>query len=82
MILNTVEANLIYLFGSYAYGTPKDKDSDFDIYVGIQDGGIRPIVAMQLIIEALIEFQRPVDILVRRASDSKYVGKLILSGTS
>lgn len=35
-ILDTVNANEIYLFGSYANGTPH-KDSDFDIYVVIPD---------------------------------------------
>ena len=35
-ILNTVPAKLIYLFGSYAYGTP-DKNSDIDIYAVIPD---------------------------------------------
>ncbi|HZK86250.1 MAG TPA: nucleotidyltransferase domain-containing protein [Desulfosporosinus sp.] len=42
IILNVVEAYAIYLFGSHAYGTPTE-DSDFDIYVVIPDGGIRPI---------------------------------------
>jgi predicted nucleotidyltransferase len=69
MILNTVEADAIYLFGSYAYGTPAE-DSDFDIYVVIPDGGIRPIEAMQIIGSALYKEQKkPIDILVRRASD-------------
>ena len=31
-ILKTVPAEVIYLFGSYAYGIP-NKDSDLDIYV-------------------------------------------------
>jgi len=35
-ILKTVPAEAIYLFGSYAYGTP-DKDSDLDVYVVIPD---------------------------------------------
>jgi len=35
-ILQIVPAEAIYLFGSYAYGTP-DKDSDLDIYVVVPD---------------------------------------------
>ena len=69
LILNTVEADAIYLFGSYAYGIPTE-ESDFDIYIVIPDGGIRPIEAMQIIGNAIYKEQkRPIDILVRRASD-------------
>jgi len=69
LILNTVEADAIYLFGSYAYGIPT-KDSDFDIYIVIPDGGIRPIEAMQIIGSAIYKEQKkPIDILVRTASD-------------
>ena len=35
-ILQTVPAEAIYLFGSYAYGTPRE-DSDLDIYVVVPD---------------------------------------------
>ena len=35
-VLKTVPAEAIYLFGSYAYGTP-EKDSDLDIYVVVPD---------------------------------------------
>ncbi len=69
IILNTVETDSIYLFGSYAYGTPSE-DSDFDLYVVIPDGGIRPIEAMQIIGGALYKEQnKPIDILVSRASE-------------
>jgi len=36
-VLKTVPAEAIYLFGSYAYGTPTE-DSDLDIYVVVPDG--------------------------------------------
>jgi uncharacterized protein len=69
IILNTVETDSIYLFGSYAYGTPSE-DSDFDLYVVIPDGGIRPIEAMQIIGGALYKEQKKsIDILVSKASD-------------
>ena len=35
-VLNTVPAEAIYLFGSYAYGNP-GKDSDLDIYVVVPE---------------------------------------------
>jgi len=35
-VLQIVPAEAIYLFGSYAYGTP-NKDSDLDIYVVVPD---------------------------------------------
>jgi len=35
-VLKTVPAEAIFLFGSYAYGTPAD-DSDIDIYVVVPD---------------------------------------------
>jgi predicted nucleotidyltransferase len=36
IIVNTVPVEQIYLFGSYAYGTPH-KDSDLDLYVVLKD---------------------------------------------
>ena len=63
-ILDTVRANGIYLFGSYASGTP-DKDSDFDVYVVIPDDSMRPIEAMQKIGRALSRKDiRAVDVIV------------------
>ena len=35
-VLKTVPAEAIYLFGSYAYGTPNE-ESDFDIYVVVPE---------------------------------------------
>jgi len=35
-VLQTIPAEAIYLFGSYAYGTPRE-DSDIDIYVVVPD---------------------------------------------
>ncbi len=57
-ILDTVRANGIYLFGSYASGTP-DKDSDFDVYVVIPDDGMRPIEARQKIGSTCIYIRSP-----------------------
>ncbi|MGE5605907.1 MAG: nucleotidyltransferase domain-containing protein [Bacteroidota bacterium] len=68
-IINTVETDSIYLFGSYANGIPSE-DSDFDLYVVIPDDGIRPIEAMRIIGGALYQQQtKPIDLLVSRVSD-------------
>lgn len=68
MILDSVEANAIYLFGSHANGIPTE-DSDYDLYVVIPDDGVRPLEAMQLIGNAIYKNQKkPIDILVSRAS--------------
>ena len=37
LIVNAIPVEQIYLFGSYAYGTPH-KDSDLDLYVVLKDG--------------------------------------------
>jgi hypothetical protein len=44
-IISAVDVEKLYLFGSYAYGTPNE-DSDYDFYMIIPDDGIRPIDAM------------------------------------
>jgi len=45
VIINTIPLEKLYLFGSYAYGTPND-DSDYDFYAVIPDGSMRPLDAM------------------------------------
>jgi predicted nucleotidyltransferase len=69
IIKETVECEKIYLFGSYAYGTPT-KDSDLDFYVVIPDDADRPIEVMRKIRRNLrrIDQTIPVDILAGRAS--------------
>jgi predicted nucleotidyltransferase len=64
VILKTVDCERIYLFGSYAYGTPGN-ESDYDFYVVLQDGEEQPAVAMENIFWnlRLIKRKTPVDIL-------------------
>ena len=45
IITETVEVEKIYLFGSHAYGTPR-QDSDYDLCVIIPDDTLRPVDAM------------------------------------
>lgn len=63
-ITETVDAEKIYLFGSYAYGIPNN-DSDYDFYVVIPDDSLRPIDAMKKIYGALAKtkMKTPVDVL-------------------
>ena len=49
VIVETVPVEQIWLFGSYAYGTPI-KESDLDIYVVLKDDApMRPVEAMDMI---------------------------------
>jgi len=43
-IIEALPVDKLYLFGSYAYGTPSE-DSDYDFYILIPHGGIKPIDA-------------------------------------
>ena len=67
IILEAVDADKVYLFGSYAYGMP-DEYSDYDICVIIPDGDVRPVDAVRKIRGALYSSQTmPLDIIVYRA---------------
>jgi len=64
-IIAAVDVEKLYLFGSYAYGTPND-DSDYDFYMVIpNNSGIRPIDAMHQARTAIrgIKKSKPVDLL-------------------
>ena len=63
IIVNAVPVEKIYLFGSYANGTPNE-DSDYDFYMVIPNDSMRPIDAIG---EAYLAMRgmkvKPVDIL-------------------
>ena len=68
IIVQTVPAVQIYLFGSYAYGQPHE-DSDYDIYVVLSDDGPRPLDAAVAVRRALLPVDTgPLDILANHAS--------------
>ena len=78
-IRQAVPVEKIYLFGSYAYGTPH-KDSDYDFFLVIPDKGMRPMVAMQQAQRALARSMRrtkPIDILASTRSEFDEMKKLI-----
>jgi predicted nucleotidyltransferase len=64
IIAETVPVESIYLFGSYAYGTPS-KDSDLDLYVVFKDEmQIRELDAITAIDIAIAPVKNmPIDIL-------------------
>ena len=63
-IVETIPTEIIYLFGSYARGT-QSENSDYDFYVVIPDGGMKPLEAIQKARYSLSKINRstPVDIL-------------------
>ena len=63
-----VDVERIYLFGSFAYGTPA-ADSDYDLCVVIPGGALRPAEAVKRIRRAVYPMQtRPLDVIAYRAS--------------
>ena len=69
LIIKAVPVEQIYLFGSYAYGTPHT-DSDLDLYVVLKDEvQLRDIDAAIKIRLAICEHQSmPLDLLVMKNS--------------
>ncbi|GHV83995.1 hypothetical protein AGMMS50212_13350 [Spirochaetia bacterium] len=67
IIVATVPVEQIYLFGSYAYGTPH-KGSDFDLYVVLKnEAPMRELEAMDAIGLAIYEKQNhAIDLLVHK----------------
>jgi len=63
IIVNAIPIEKLYLFGSYAYGTPNE-DSDYDFYAVIPNDSIRPLHAIQEIYGATGRMDRkPMDVL-------------------
>ena len=70
LIINAVPVEQIYLFGSYAYGTPH-KDSDLDLYVVLKDDlPMRDLDAgLQISFAIAREKSMPVDIIAKNKRD-------------
>jgi predicted nucleotidyltransferase len=65
IILQTVECERIYLFGSYAYGTPRE-ESDYDFYVVLRDDAKNPLLVTEDILWNIAKthtIKTPIDIL-------------------
>jgi predicted nucleotidyltransferase len=67
-VLKAVPAEAIYLFGSYAYGTP-DEESDLDIYVVVPDD-ITDLSELYADIQSLLWKKKslPLDLLMGKSS--------------
>jgi predicted nucleotidyltransferase len=70
LIINAVPVEQIYLFGSYAYGTPH-KYSDLDLYVVLKDDvGMRDLDAgLQIRMAVVRETSMPIDIVAKKKRD-------------
>jgi predicted nucleotidyltransferase len=70
LIINAIPVEQIYLFGSYAYGTPH-KDSDLDLYVVIKDDFPLRDLDAGLQIRMAIDRKKsmPVDIVAKKKKD-------------
>ena len=70
LIINAVPVEQIYLFGSYAYGTPH-KDSDLDLYVVLKDDLPMRDLDAGLQIRFAIDRKKsmPVDIIAKNKRD-------------
>jgi len=89
IIIKNVPTEQIYLFGSYAYGTP-NKNSDIDIYIVMKDDAdMREIDAMTEVNIGRIrrKLDKPVDVLALkkkrfwdRASDTTMERKITRDG--
>ena len=70
LIINSIQVEQIYLFGSYAYGTPH-KDSDLDLYVVLSDDvQMRDLDAgLQIRFAIARKKSMPVDIIAKKKKD-------------
>jgi len=70
LIINAIPVEQIYLFGSYAYGTPH-KYSDLDLYVVLKDDvSMRDLDAgLQIRMAIARKKSMPVDILAKKKKD-------------
>jgi predicted nucleotidyltransferase len=59
-IIAAIPVEKLYLFGSYAYGTPTE-ESDYDFYALIPYGGIKPIDARIKARRSLLNINRSKD---------------------
>ncbi|MCL2762744.1 MAG: nucleotidyltransferase domain-containing protein [Treponema sp.] len=78
-ILKTVgsDCERIILFGSYAYGTPRE-GSDYDVFVVLKDGTEKPILVLQNIYGGLAQNPnyKSVDVLANYKSRFEARSKL------
>jgi predicted nucleotidyltransferase len=70
IILKTVDCEKVYLFGSYAYGTPRT-DSDYDFFVVVKDDAENPLDIMGDVYWNIYQdgkVRKPIDLLGQRKS--------------
>jgi len=72
IIAQAVPAEQIYLFGSYAYGQP-NVNSDYDFFLVIPDGAMRPIEAMQKAHRAIYPMRLNMAVDILATTRSKFI---------
>jgi predicted nucleotidyltransferase len=70
IIIQTVPVDQIFLFGSYAYGTPR-KDSDLDLFVVLKDDVLMRNIDAAVKIRLAIDSKKsmPVDLIVKKQNE-------------
>jgi predicted nucleotidyltransferase len=77
IIVNTIPLEKLYLFGSYAYGTPNE-DSDYDFYAVIPNDSMRPLDAIQKVYGAMWgATNKPMDVLAGTAEKFERRSKVL-----
>ena len=71
VIKQAVPVEKIYLFGSYAKGTPND-DSDYDFFMVIPDDGLSPLEAMRKARKSLSKINRQTAVDILADYDSRF----------
>jgi predicted nucleotidyltransferase len=77
LIINAIPVEQIYLFGSYAYGTPH-KDSDLDFYVVLKDDVQMRLIDVAIAIRIAIGRKKtmPVDVVTNTLGKYRERSKL------
>jgi len=76
LIKQTVPVERIYLFGSHAYGEPHER-SDYDFFVILPDGSMRPMEATRAIHRALAHspLRTPSDVMSMHKSRFELISR-------
>jgi len=77
-IRKAIPVEKIYLFGSHAYGTPNE-NSDYDFYIVVPDGAMRPIEVMQEAAVAVypLNIGKPIDVMANYSSRFNELKRLV-----
>lgn len=69
-LIEIYHPHYIYLFGSYAWGTP-DKSSDYDLCIILKESNLSMSDRIRQAGTALLKFTKPIDLLVYTEKEFK-----------